>query len=128
MFLPFILSEHLPREKRTYLGQRSGQVSSPYFSRAKRRRKSLDLFETIPPPLPSSGKNKGPITFYANRRRYFQKAGGIEHRLEEQTMEQKGIPEEEQRGRGSPAPYLFDRIPRTLERGWSEITDHLETS
>lgn len=126
MFLPFIISEHLPRKKRTYLGQRSGQVSSPYFSQVENHLTCSK--QSPPPPFPSSGKNKGPITFYANRRRYFQKAGGLEHRLEEQTMEQKGIPEEEQRDRGSPAPYLFDRIPRTLERGWSEITDHFQTS
>lgn len=35
MFLSFTLSEYLPREKRSYLYQRSGQVSSPYFSQVE---------------------------------------------------------------------------------------------
>lgn len=75
MFLPFILSEHLPREKRTYLGQRSGQVSSPYFSRAKRRRKSLDLFETIPPPplFPPAAKIKVQLRFMLTEDGTFRK-------------------------------------------------------
>lgn len=50
MFLSFTLSEYLPREKRSYLYQRSGQVSFPYFSQVENHLTCSKQFPLSSPP------------------------------------------------------------------------------
>lgn len=72
MFLPFIISEHLPRKKRTYLGQRSGQVSSPYFSQVENHLTCSK--QSPPPPLsPPAAKIKVQLRFMLTEDGTFRK-------------------------------------------------------
>lgn len=68
MFVPFILIWTSIREKRTYLGQRSGQVSSPYFSQVENHLTCSKQF-----PLPSPSKIKVQLRFMLTEDGTFRK-------------------------------------------------------